>query len=103
MAPELVKFGKLSKPADVFAFGMVVVEVLSGEIPWKEDQYIFFILKHTVDGESPEIPDCGKGFTPQMRTLVEDCWHGEASSRPAMEEVVRRWQGSDEPETGAAA
>ena len=82
-----------SKAADVFAFGMLAVEVFTGKIPFEgqgNEAAVLRILK----GGRPEIPGYAEdiGLTVEMRNLIESCWRQNPKKRPTMEQVVRKWQ-----------
>jgi len=83
-----------SKAADVFAFGMFAVEVFTGKVPFegqKNEAVVLLISR----GSRPEIPGNAQavGLTGEVWKLLESCWQQTPKKRPAMEEVVRRWQG----------
>ena len=96
MAPELLlpkKFNKESaqptKPADIYAFGMVIFEVLTGTKVFSNWQ-IFEIVFCVVDGERPTKPDDIQkvGLGGGTWELVEDCWIQEPERRPTIEQVL---------------
>ena len=82
-----------SKPADVFAFAMVVVEVFTGKLPF-EGQKDEAVLLRILEGGRPEMPRNAQvvGFTEEMWKLLEACWQQNPKKRPTMKEVVRRWR-----------
>ena len=86
-----------SKAADVFAFGMLAVEVFSGKIPFEEQKNEAVVLRISRGGR-PKMPDNAQavGLTDEMWKLLESCWHQNPKRRPTMEEIVRRWQRFDD-------
>jgi len=104
LAPEIIEHPRdgapvVSKTADVFAFGMVVAEVLAGKRPFEgmsDSGAAHRILK----GERPELPQSSevKGFTPQLRELVQKCWDQDPAERPTIDEAVMAWKGRGEKE-----
>ena len=82
-----------SKPADVFAFAMVVVEVFTGKLPF-EGQKDEAVLLRILEGGRPEMPRNAQavGLTEEMWKLLEACWQQNPKKRPTMKEVVRRWR-----------
>ena len=83
-----------SKPADVFAFAMLVVEVFSGKVPFP-DMTNGAVVVRIVNGKRPAKPPAAEqlGLTAEMWKFVERCWSANPSERPTMDEVVRTWEG----------
>ena len=81
----------VSKAADVFAFGMLAVEVFTGKIPF-EGQKNKAAEVQISQGGRPERPRNARtvGLTEGMWKLIEDCWQQDPRTRPGMEKVVRR-------------
>ena len=46
MPPELLMEGKLTKAADVFAFGVLLWSMLMGRLPWQGLQRTQVMLRH---------------------------------------------------------
>ena len=99
MAPELLdpeKFGKKhsrpTKPGDMYAFGMVVYEVLTGLDPFnhKKDVPIFSLIRLIVNGERPAKPRNAEeiGLGSQTWKLVKECWRSDSKKRPAVEQAL---------------
>ena len=82
-----------SKAADVFAFGMLAVEVFTGKIPFEEQKNEAAALRISQGGRS-EMPQNAQavGLTEEMWKLFEGCWQQDPKIRPTMEEVVKRLQ-----------
>lgn len=99
LAPEIItptRKGRVmpmveSKPADVFAFGMLAVELFTGRIPFEQQRNETAVLRISQGGR-PEIPRNAQalGITPGIWNLLESCLQENPKKRPAMEEVVRR-------------
>lgn len=83
-----------SKTADVFAFGMLGVEVYTGKVPFEgeKDQVVVLRIPH---GARPEMPRNSQevGLSVEMWQLFENCWQHSPGSRPSMKGVVRRLRG----------
>ncbi|KAG1662464.1 hypothetical protein FOA52_009672 [Chlamydomonas sp. UWO 241] len=87
MAPELLLFGRMSKPSDVYAFAVTLWEIFTGGRAF--DNTPPALLGHQVIHEQrrPEFP-----VRPpkEFEALVNDCWEAEAEARPSFEQIVQR-------------
>ncbi|KAL1205615.1 putative serine/threonine-protein kinase SIS8 [Cardamine amara subsp. amara] len=89
MAPELLNgsSSKVSEKVDVFSFGIVLWEILTGEEPYANMHYgaiIGGIVNNTL---RPTIP----GFCDdEWRTLMEECWAPNPMARPSFTEIAGR-------------
>ncbi|XP_033125782.1 mitogen-activated protein kinase kinase kinase 20-like [Anneissia japonica] len=90
MAPEMIRDKLASKKSDVYSLGIVIWELLTGEIPYgqADNQYqIMYLVAEK--GERPLIPeDC-----PQLlRRLILSCWLEDRDSRPTPQLILERIQ-----------
>lgn len=101
MAPELLlpeEFGldgRVSKQADIYAFGMVVYEVLTGRIPFAgEGRGFAEIVLRVMKGRRPSKPENaeGIGFGKGTWKLVERCWEEDRERRPTVDDVSKHFK-----------
>ncbi|KAJ8542738.1 hypothetical protein K7X08_005261 [Anisodus acutangulus] len=89
MAPELLNgsSNKVSEKVDVFSFGFVLWEILTGEEPYASMHYgaiIGGIVNNTLRPTIPSYCD------PEWRCLMEQCWAPNPASRPSFTEIASR-------------
>ncbi|GAA0153356.1 non-receptor serine/threonine protein kinase [Lithospermum erythrorhizon] len=89
MAPELLNGGsnKVSEKVDVFSFGIVLWEILTGEEPYANMHYgaiIGGIVNNTLRPTIPSYCDA------EWRKLMEQCWAPNPSVRPSFTEIASR-------------
>lgn len=89
MAPELLNgsSSKVSEKVDVFSFGIVLWEILTGEEPYANMHYgaiIGGIVNNTL---RPLVPShCDS----EWKLLMEQCWAPDPVARPSFTEIARR-------------
>ncbi|CAJ1958119.1 unnamed protein product [Sphenostylis stenocarpa] len=89
MAPELLNgsSNKVSEKVDVFSFGIVLWEILTGEEPYANMHYgaiIGGIVNNTLRPTIPSYCDL------EWKTLMEQCWAPNPTVRPSFTEIARR-------------
>jgi serine/threonine protein kinase len=88
LAPECYDKGRYLQLSDVFSFGLIVYEILTGHPAIARHLTRFEIMRSiAVKAERPLIPDFVVPFT---RELITDCLSQEPGKRPSFEEIVDR-------------
>mmetsp|Transcript_7869 Transcript_7869/g.33103 ORF Transcript_7869/g.33103 Transcript_7869/m.33103 type:complete len:407 (+) Transcript_7869:216-1436(+) len=92
MAPEVLSKSKYSEKADVYSFGVILVELYTGRRPYTgpayEDihnqiQLIYRILNENLRPDTTGLPQA-------LLQLVYDCWNEEPDLRPSFSEIIVR-------------
>jgi serine/threonine-protein kinase CTR1 len=87
IAPEVRNGAHPTKAFDVFAFGLILYELLVGESVFQKDINPILLAELHRKHFRPEIPN----FVPRaMRDLIEKCWSDDPSLRPTFPEIYDR-------------
>lgn len=109
LAPELTRTGKATTSTDVFAFGAVLLEVVSGRRPIEpkampeEMVLVDFVWEKWGQGRLMDVADprMGEDYRVEEVEIVLklglSCSHPNAGERPSMREVVRYLDGEGGP------
>ncbi|KAK4346973.1 hypothetical protein RND71_033312 [Anisodus tanguticus] len=85
MAPEVIEHKPYDHKADVFSFGIVVWELLTGEIPYAYLTPLQAAIGVVQQGLRPTIP---KSTHPKLVELLEKCWQQDPTQRPDFSELL---------------
>jgi serine/threonine protein kinase len=92
MAPELLRGQAHSKASDVYALGMIMWELSSGEPPFNNCNHNVNLMLDICNGVRPPIiegtPEC-------WVQLMEECWNSDPAKRPSTGTVwntVNAWR-----------
>ncbi|KAG9002933.1 hypothetical protein FRB94_003460 [Tulasnella sp. JGI-2019a] len=82
-SPELMNGGPRTMESDIYAFGMTIVELLTGSAPFPSSGRYSFI-RAIIEGRRPaHVPSSrlGQDFAP-LWSIASACWESTASNRP---------------------
>ncbi|GBB87806.1 hypothetical protein RclHR1_01430015 [Rhizophagus clarus] len=92
VAPEVLRGGEFTETADIYGFGMVMSELISGEAPFADRDYDLHLALDICKGERPSIPE----YTPKSyAALMKRCWDPIPTNRPAacdLLKAIRDWE-----------
>jgi hypothetical protein len=87
-APEQWRHERATTSTDVYAFGVVAFEILSGRLPFPGPSFEDFRQQHLHDNP-PTLP----GAPPLLAGLIGECLIPAPQARPRPANIVRRLQG----------
>lgn len=87
MSPESIEEGVITTETDVYSFGLLALEVLSGNAPYHNLGHVAAMIKITegstpLPGDHPRIP-----YPSPAWDMMQRCWATDPSKRPVIEEV----------------
>ncbi|XP_008781231.1 serine/threonine-protein kinase STY46-like isoform X2 [Phoenix dactylifera] len=85
MAPEVIEHKPYDHKADVFSFGIVLWELLTGKIPYEYLTPLQAAVGVVQKGLRPTIP---KHTHPKVAELLEKCWQQDPAQRPDFSEIL---------------
>ena len=102
MSPELLyserlgpRDGRPTEGSDCYAMGMVIYEVLSGQIPFFPS-ILSAVIRKVLEGQRPTRPqgEEGKLFTDAIWRLLELCWKCRPGDRPNARAILSCLEGN---------
>lgn len=96
MSPEVVTAAVYTPAVDVYSFGMMMYEMLTGCVPFSSMGVnganlspMQVIMKSAIERVRPPLP-ASPSTPPELCALIELCWAHDPSSRPPISEVISR-------------
>ncbi|EGC34101.1 hypothetical protein DICPUDRAFT_94884 [Dictyostelium purpureum] len=84
-APEILRHENYNQKADVYSYGIVLWELLTGEEPYEGIPPMNAGILVASKGLRPELPE---NCDPNWKKLVVWCWSEDPNKRPSFEEVT---------------
>jgi serine/threonine protein kinase len=91
MSPERLLAESYSYSADIWAFGLIMLELATGSFPYPAENY-FALLGHIQDNDPPTLPArCGlsSALADPVEGLVALCLDKQAARRPSARDLLR--------------
>ncbi|KAI5932198.1 Mitogen-activated protein kinase kinase kinase 10 [Manis javanica] len=87
MAPEVIRLSLFSKSSDVWSFGVLLWELLTGEVPYREIDALAVAYGVAMNKLTLPIPStCPEPFA----RLLEECWDPDPHGRPDFRSILKQ-------------
>jgi len=88
MAPELVAHGQVSLHADVYSWAIIVLEMLTLQIPYTQFKGGRFMIEVCLAGNRPNLL-LYKDMPPMLEAILKRCWRATVEKRLSSAEVFQ--------------
>jgi serine/threonine protein kinase len=89
MAPEVMRHEAIDEKSDVWSYGVIVWELITGEKPWSDEHPIQVIYRVAQRGERLYPPgDTDDG----LKSLLDGCFRRRSQQRPDFADIVAFWE-----------
>ena len=79
MAPEIFQGQKYTEKSDIYSFGMIMWELMTGRRPFWDRNHDTDLIIDIIDGlRPPTVTNAPKGYV----ELMKKCWHPDPEKRP---------------------
>jgi len=91
MAPEQVKDDTLTPACDIYTFGVLLYEMLSGDVPYWDDNQLTLALMHVNSTPPPlDVEGMEVELLESFRALILELMEKEPRKRPKAEDVANK-------------
>ncbi|KAK4798858.1 hypothetical protein SAY86_024223 [Trapa natans] len=90
VAPEVFKNGVFDRSADAFSFGLILYEMFEGVQPFHPKSPEEAARMICLEGRRPPFKVKSKGYPPELRELIVECWDEKPMMRPTSSEIIVR-------------
>src|SRR6266542_5974596 len=85
MAPEILQEKGYTTASDIYSFGMIMWELMTGRMPfWDQKDDIELIIKICKGFRPSIITNAPKGYI----ELMQECWNSDPNKRPTANDII---------------
>ncbi|GFR40685.1 hypothetical protein Agub_g1276 [Astrephomene gubernaculifera] len=85
MAPEVLRSEVCDEKCDVFSFGVIMYELVTGRKPWEGLNVGQVVAEVAFKHRRLTLP---AGVEPTVRSLIESCWANDPRERPSFTQIL---------------
>ncbi|OHT04010.1 TKL family protein kinase [Tritrichomonas foetus] len=86
MAPEIFNGGYYDSKVDVYSYGMLLWEILTGNSPFSGKNSVQIAVAVLKKQERPKFP---KKTPKELKDMISSCWAQNPSKRPTFDDILR--------------
>ncbi|GBB99173.1 hypothetical protein RclHR1_03440006 [Rhizophagus clarus] len=89
VSPEVLQGQKYTKASDIYSFGMIMWELMTGRKPFWDRNHDTDLIIEIFDGLRPPIvTNAPEGYI----ELMQKCWHSDPNKRPNASEISKEFR-----------
>lgn len=85
MAPEVIRTNTFSKASDVWSFGVVLWELLTGQVPYRDVEALAVAYGVAMNSLTLPIPSTCPDV---LKELMKECWNQDPHKRPSFQGIL---------------
>jgi serine/threonine protein kinase len=90
VAPEIYRDEIFGRSVDVYSFALILYEMMEGIQPFQPKCQEDAAMMMCLEGIRPSFKVKAKYYPPDLRELIEECWHQESGMRPSFGAIITR-------------
>ncbi|KAJ9187224.1 hypothetical protein P3X46_002709 [Hevea brasiliensis] len=90
VAPEVYKDGIFDRSVDAYSFGVILYEMIEGVLPFHPKSPEEAVKLMCLEKQRPSFKTKSRSCPPDLKELIDECWHPEPVARPTFSEIIVR-------------
>ena len=87
MSPEIIKGTSTNMKCDVFSYSMILYEIITLNLPFKDSSTDQMAMIDVVTGKRPSLSQPDPNCPPFLYRLISACWREDPRDRPSFQEI----------------